>query len=367
MNTLKRSFTLTLLATTVACLQDASALSAGADTLDKLDQALSAAGSFQYGRDAAPLLDVEQIVFHLAPDSPLRKQVEDKLLAALDAAKTADAKRFLCRQLRVIGTDRSVPHLERLLGDPELAHVARYALGRLEGDAASKALLRALAKTSGKVQVGMINTLANRHFEPARADLIRLLASTDADVAHSAARGLGRLGGTESVAALRRARTNAANPLVREIDNALLEAADQFVTAGQLAEAASIYESLYQSADSQALQFAGLRGLTLARPEQAGRLFGTAVRQDDVHWRRCAIALMSLIPGKNATQVFAGVLASLPAADKVLMLDALGSRSDQVASEAIVGMTNDAEEPVRVAALEALGLAGNVAAISVLL
>ena len=87
-------------------------MAAEPDPLAQLDEALKAVPAFEHGQDSAPLVAIEKMVFQLPRDSKLRGPVEGKLLAALEAAKTGDAKRFLCRQLRVIGTAQCVPHLD---------------------------------------------------------------------------------------------------------------------------------------------------------------------------------------------------------------------------------------------------------------
>jgi len=108
--------------------------------MEQLDEALKAVETFEHGKDAGPLLRAEQLVVEAARNEVSRKAAEERLLRSLGSASTRDAKSFLCRQLRTIGTARSVPHLEKLLTDPELSHMARYALGRIEDQAAATAL-----------------------------------------------------------------------------------------------------------------------------------------------------------------------------------------------------------------------------------
>ena len=96
--------------------------------------------------------------------------------------------------------------------------MARYALGSIEEDAADAALHRALSKTSGKLQAGIVNTLANRRYRRASRDIAGLLGSSDAQVAEAAARALGRIGGERAIKALEAARPNAPETLRRRID-----------------------------------------------------------------------------------------------------------------------------------------------------
>ncbi len=343
------------------------AVAAEEETLGKLDEALKAAASFEAGGDSGPLRQIEQIVFQLAPGSELRAAVEAKLLVALESATTSDAKRFLCRQLRVIGTEKCVPHLAKLLTDPDLSHMARYALGRLETPDASAALHRALLQTSGKMQAGIINTLADRGCEEAKPDVVRLLTSSEPMVAMAAAAALGRLGGADAVQALNAARAKASEELAIEIDNALLGCAEQLAAEGKTDEAAGIYESFYKAGPSPQLRCAGLRGLVLTRGEQTVGLLRNAIQSGDADLQRTAISYVPFAEGDKAAIAFAGVLDSLPPEGQVLLLHALGRRSDASAASGVMWRaTKSEEQAVRIAALEALGKVADASAVDAL-
>lgn len=336
------------------------------ETLAKLDEALQVVASYEAGGNSGPLREIEQIVFRLPADSEMRAPIEQKLLETLDSATTADGKRFLCRQLRVIGTEKCVASLEKLLTDPEASHTARYALGRLEVPSASEALLRALKKTSGELQAGIIDTLGNRQCSSARDDLAKLLGGSDQTVAKAAAIALGRFGDGESAAALQAARSGASETLGIEIDNALLNVAEQLAADGNANEAASIYQSFYASDSSEQLEYAGLRGLVITRNDKAADLLVEAMQAEDVRLVRYAISLIGLAKGEQATKAFVGVLDTLTADSKVLMLRALGARGDGTAAQAIAAAAKDEDLPVRVAALEALGYVGDVSSVPAL-
>jgi len=332
----------------------------------QLDDALKAVVTFEHGKDSGPLVLVEQLVVQSAKDEKHRDAAEERILRALGSASTRDAKSFLCRQLRTIGTARSVPQLEELLADPELSHMARYALGRIEDPAAAAALHRALGKTSGKLQVGIVNTLGNRRCREALPDLARLLPSSNSGVAEAAARALGRIGGPEAVKALKSARLGASQALRERIDNALLICAEQFLAGGQTAEAARIYEKFYAPVQEKHFRLAGLRGLVAARGEQGFALVVESIKGSDPDLRRAAIGLTTIVKGQDATKAFAALLPSLPPVDQELMLGALGAREDAAAVQAISTATKSQHEAVRLAALEALGSLGDSSAVSLL-
>lgn len=334
--------------------------------MEQLDEALKAVQTFEHGKDAGPLLRAEQLVVEAARNEVSRKAAEERLLRSLGSASTRDAKSFLCRQLRTIGTARSVPHLEKLLTDPELSHMARYALGRIEDQAAATALHRALGKTSGNLQIGIINTLGERRHREALRDLAKLLGSPDSGVAEATATAVGRIGGIEAVKALEAARLRASKTLGEHIDNALLIAAEQLAGEGEKGIAAQVYQRFYRLSPEKHFRLAGLRGLVTAGGEREAPLLIECLKATEPGLRRTAIGLTTLAKGQNVTSALAGVLPSLPSEDQELLLRALGERGDRAAVQAVAAATKSEHPSVRVAALEALGDMGDGTVVPVL-
>jgi HEAT repeat protein len=334
--------------------------------MEQLDEALKAVVTFEHGKDAGPLVRAEQLVVEAAKDEASREAAEERLVRALGSASTRDAKSFLCRQLRTIGTARSVPRLEPLLIDPELSHMARYALGRIEDPAAAAALHRALGKTSGNLQIGIINTLGERRHREALRDLARLLGSPDSGVAEAAATALGRIGSVEAVRALESAGARAPEALPEHIDNALLIAAEQLVADGEKGVAVQIYQRFYRLSRQKHFRLAGLRGLVAVGGERAAPLLVESLKASDPELRRTAISLTTMAKGQNVTSALADALPSLPPEDQELLLGALGERGDRAAVQAVAAATRNEHPSVRVAAIEALGDMGDGTVVPVL-
>jgi len=359
-----------ILLLTMALGAGASAAAAESDLLVELDKVLESVRALEYGRDTGHARDVERIVMQASGDATVRRAVEERILGALRSASTNESRSFLCRQLRTIGSAAAVPELEKLLVDPELSHMARYALLAIETPEAEGALRRALGKTSGKLQVGIVNTLANRRCKEATGDFTRLLRSPDPGVAGASARALGRVGGAEAVRALEAARSRAveraSKSLCQGIDNALLVCADGFLADGKTHDAARIYEVFYSAYQPKHLRLAGLRGLAAALGPRAVPLLVEAIKGGDPYLQRNAISFMALVKGEGATGALVSLLESLPGEAQALLLNALGARRDGAAVRAISEATRNPNETVRLAALEALGEAGDESAAGVL-
>ena len=361
---MNRWLNIALLVTALAVV--APVMAAESEFIEQLDKALKDVVTFEYGKDSSPLVQIEQMVVESATDAKLRKEVEQRIIQALGSDSTRDAKSFLCRQLRTIGTARCVPELEKLLTDPELSHMARYALGRIDAPEVGPALNRALNKTSGRIKVGIINTLVEVNYGRALADFMRLIGDADKDVAIAAIRATGHFPCNSSVGKLRKARLSAGKDIQVEIDAALLTSAEVFLTNGDKKRSAAIYEDFYSGNYPGYLHIAGLRGLAMSQGAQAAPLLIEAIKGDDSDLRRSVIEFMTMVKGEDATNTFVSLLPSLSPDAQVLVLGVLGTRGDSAAAKAVTAATKSQDEEVRAAALEALGGVGDASAVSVL-
>ncbi|HUS71806.1 MAG TPA: HEAT repeat domain-containing protein [Sedimentisphaerales bacterium] len=341
-------------------------VAAESEMMAQLDQTLKDVAKFEYGKDSGPLVRVEQIVVESATDTKLRDAVEQRIIRTLGSVSTNDAKSFLCRQLRTIGTARCVPQLEKLLTDPELSHMARYALGRIDAPEVGVALHRALKKTSGKIKAGIINTLVEVNYGRALGDFMGLIGNSNKDVAIAAIKATGHFPCNSSVSALRKARRWADKDIQFEISAALLTSAEVFLANGDKQRSAAIYEDFYSGNYPGHLRVAGLRGLAISQGAQAAPLLIEAIKGDDSDLRRSAIEFMTMVKGKEATGAFVALLPSLQPEAQVLVLGALGTRGDSAAASAVTAATRSEHESVRLAALEALGSVGNATSVLLL-
>jgi len=144
--------------------------------------------NYRFGDDREDLLAVEAAIRAATPEQS--KEIEKRLLAILKSPDAAgDAKQWVCRMLRQIGTEESVPALAELLTNKDLSHMARYALERMPYPAVDEAFRAALGKTSGNVKVGLIGSIGVRGDRKAVAELAKLAAeSNDAAVRDAAKR-----------------------------------------------------------------------------------------------------------------------------------------------------------------------------------
>ncbi len=159
-------------------------------------RAISQIQKYEFGDDREPLTVVEGIVQRAQFQTEDRKLVASMLAEELNLVLvTNDAKRFICRQLAVIGTPNEVPALVRALREPALSDMARYALEPMEDRGVDEMLIATLPMVSPEIQVGIINSLAVRKSYVALNTLRDLRDSPDPAVAEAAKHAVGRIEG----------------------------------------------------------------------------------------------------------------------------------------------------------------------------
>lgn len=324
--------------------------------------------TYRFGDFRAPLNPIEEAVVASTRDAALRAQLEQHFAEILKEG-TADAKRYACRHLAVIGTERSVPALAALLEAEEasLRDAAIFALEHIPGPEATQALLDALHQADGAGQIALVHALERRKDAAAVGDLAGLLKKESTDVAVAAAYALASIATPEAWAALREARTQAEGTLRVALDDAALKAAEALAADGNKTEARALYEELYASRERSPLRAAALSGLLRLEPTTALDKVLSALEDPNEAVVRAAMGFMRDLPGEDATKAIVALLPKSPTERKVALLHILADRADGAAREAITAAAAEAEPAVRTAALMALGQVGNADTVPLLL
>ncbi len=237
-----------------------SASFAGQAAPASLDQILKAVASYNGGIDSAPFWALRNYVYTRKDDPAARAQCEAELLAFLGTKATPTAKMAVCRHLRLIGGDASVPVLGKMLLAADTSDMALYALAKIPGAASDRALRDALTKTSGAVQISLINAIGVRGSREAIPALVPFLGQTKTDAAKAAAYVLGRLGGPAAAAALNTAFAAAPADLKSILASSLLACAEQLIKDKDSSAAAVLYDKVLAANLSASINRAAMRG-----------------------------------------------------------------------------------------------------------
>ena len=323
------------------------------------DAALKAIAGYTFGQSREGLAAVERLTFAAGRDPALRARLATAMTRMLASGASADCKKFLCRQLMLLGTDREVPALAALLGDKDLSTAARFALARIPGEAPLAAMRAAMGKAPRDARLGLINTLGERRDAKAVAAIAKHLAGADAVVAGACLDALGKIGGTDAVRAISAAEGKLADELKAPLANALLRCGESLLAAGNTAEAAAVYRKLSNPDQPKHVRTAAFPGLVACQKDRAAALLKEALTGGDAALQSAAIRCARSAGDKALTTILAAELPNLPPAIQVQMLDALADRGDAAALPAVTAAAKSGSSAVRLAALAALGSLGN--------
>ena len=224
-----------------------------------LDQAFEKLQNYQWGDDRAALDPIDEAIVATQHHAAGREDLEDRMIRVLKSDATRNGKDYVCRKLKVIGTEASVPALAAMLSDPDHAHMARYALESQPHPAAGKALRNALPNLTGKLKIGVIGSLGVRQDQQSVPTLAKLVADDDAAIAKSAARALAAIRTAEAANLLANIEPNP--EAAQAATDALLACAESLLAAGDKANALMIYKRIAQGNPAKHVKLAATRGM----------------------------------------------------------------------------------------------------------
>jgi HEAT repeat protein len=138
--------------------------------------------------------------------------------------------------------------------------MARFALERIPATEAATALRDALAKTNGKLKIGVIASLGARRDAASVSALSALLTDTDEQIVRAAATALGDIATAEAAKSLADCKPAGAAAKSAAID-ARLACAESLLAAGNKADALAIYKSFAAGDQPKHIKLAGTRGM----------------------------------------------------------------------------------------------------------
>jgi len=295
------------------------------------------------------------------------KNLELRAIETIKGNASTMEKDRACRILRVIGTTDSIEAIGALLTDEKLSHMARYALESMRYPGADKALSDALGKTSGKVKVGIINSLAMRGNKQNYDILVPLLKDTDAEVAGAAAWALGRIGSPQAVSTLSECYKNAGKKMRGAAADGLLNAAEQLVRKGSLQEAVAIYKQLQGANAPEHVRMGAFAGLIETQPDKTADILVEAIGSSDWKTRGMAIDMIVTLKGQGVTERFSAGLDKLDDDTQVLMLGALVGRGEKDALRPVITKAaSNSNAEIRALAIKSLGDIGDASSVQVL-
>ena len=96
-----------------------------------VDEILEKASTYEIGKSTQYLSDFTMRVRKSDGTPDTYSMYEAKILTFLASNATTDSKKYMCRELSWIGSERSIPELQKLVNDKDLSESATFALQRL--------------------------------------------------------------------------------------------------------------------------------------------------------------------------------------------------------------------------------------------
>lgn len=302
----------------------------------------------------------------LAQDPEADKELSDELVAVLKSDASREEKAAACRQLARVATKDAVAPLAALLGDAELSHMARYALEPITDPSVDDALRAALAETKGRQLIGVVGSLGVRRDAKAVEPMAKLLKSDDPALAQATAKAMGSIGTSAAAKALIGAMAESSGQQTVAICEGLLRCADSMAATNQREEAIAIYDRLRGEENPPHVQTGALQGAILAREKDGLSILAENLRSKNYAMFAAACQAGQNLKAAQATQTLTDSLAGLSADHQVVVIQSLGKRADPAAVDALVKSAKSGEKPVRLAAIRGLAAIGDVGAAPVL-
>ena len=209
---------------------------------------------------------------------------EAALIEVLKSGEPAQ-KAIACKKLAVFGTKDSVPLLEPLLADEQLASWARIALEAIDDPAADEALRNALKSAKGELAIGTVNSLGFRRDAAATPQLSAAFAAgvqaKDVEATDAAAWALGRVATAEAIETLRGGLKSDNDAVRNAAAQGAVLAAEQLLAQDKDAEAAKLYDEARAAEVPTQRKLEATRGAILARGDAGIPLLLEQLRSGD--------------------------------------------------------------------------------------
>ncbi|MBE3111047.1 MAG: HEAT repeat domain-containing protein [Acidobacteria bacterium] len=336
------------------------AATAGAPS-ESLEAILKDLQTYDFAQGVGALTRLRAYVFSHKGDPQARRETEAGLLRFIQGSPAPGGLMAACRALRLIGGPDSVPALAALVLKPETTDAARFALERIPGNEADRALVAALDKSQGDVRRGIVFSLGERKSAAAVPTLERLAGGKDLSSAADAVKALGKVGGPEAVRTLVATLGKAGPPLKLEAASALLLAAENDPGA------AAIYDKLFAADLPPVMRQAAFKGKIEAAGGGGGKdLILKALAGKDAVLFAPAIAMVPANFGPGEIGKVAESFDRLPVEARVQLIAVFAGYPADVVGPYLLSAAENASLDMRLAALRSIGKAGDAKSVAFL-
>jgi len=331
-----------------------------------LDAILKKVASYEYGQNEEILSQLRDYVWAIRNSPESSQLCEERLAEFLKSKATLAAKMAVCRQLRMIGTSVSVPVLEEMLLREETSDMARYALEKIPGASADRALIEGLRKSEGKVKIGIISSLGGREVQDCVPILGELIYDPDASIGISATKALGQIANPDAALLLSNALEKTKGKIQIEVAASLLRCAEKYLANKDLKSSADIYARLLTLELPTPIRQAAMKGMIASSGNSARKLVVDVLTGKEKELYAPAISMIEDIFDGSTIQELRALLPNLPPENQVQLLAVMAHYRDKAILSTAIEATKSEESDVRVAGLKALQTLGDASTVELL-
>lgn len=315
---------------------------------------------------------LERVVYHCTrPGASAEKVAAEKaLLARLQKPAPESLQRFLLRLITVVGTSRSVPTLQKLLGDKNLREPARMALQQIPGNEATIALERAFSQASDPQWKSALLMAVGARKQPRSAKLVlNALKSSQSEVRMTAILVAGDFPTPEIQKALQPIAQKGSEREKEAAQHSLARIAERLRRSAAVGQAAALSQWLYANGKTPALRSAGLVGLTRAGSVNAFNMLVKALSHPNPAIADTAYSLLQEVKSPGLAETLVVQLQQARGEQRLRLINLLGYQSDapSVVLPSLLKAFSENDPQIKIAALTAMGRLGHPDAGSALL
>lgn len=291
-----------------------------------------------------------------------RRTYEGALIEALEAESRPELEAFLIRQLQLVGGDRAVRPLAKLLADDRLCEPATQALLRISTREAVAALRRALPSAKGRNLVTIVRALGRLRDKSSARAIIPHASSSDQALRRAAWYALANIGEASAAGILAKAAQS------KGTYERVVGTESYLLLARRLAEGrgkrtcARICRELIRTRTAPRennVVCAALGVLARALGAEATEDLVAAADHKDKRIREAALRFAEGLPGRTVTERWIARARSVAAPEaRAAIVEMLGRRGDRSALGAVAAALRDKDKTVRLAAVSAVARFG---------
>ena len=323
------------------------------------------------GDDANLRFAVSGLVKHAAKGGDKRIMIQNSnaIAKALNTVKDEEVKDFLLQELQYVAGDEAVAAVAPLLLNARLSDPAARVMVRINSPTSRQALLDALANAAPAQQAILVKALGETRFAIAAPVIRNLAASSDQNVKKAALRALADMGDPASVKILEAAAKSAAYRFEpTEATDSWFILLRNLSETGHTSTAVKAANKLHGNKSLPVnVRTSALYILAADQGEKAQATLTKAITAPDKEYRMAAQNLLPDVLSPAQTASFRSLISKSKDAEiRAELVSLLGDQKDKGSLPLFLGLLNDNNRQVQLAAIDAAAKTGKNEAVDLL-